>query len=279
MEESSSNISAEKKDDIVRFKDYYECIDELDFSKGDPEPLYIKSMRPFLLLGEAGSNGLINYSKMKGRGKAKSAKKGRSGVNNISEMVSMFTGSSKMPNLNNYQKSNKPYSITQELTIGTAFTNSTASATFGGQYFTIGFLDQTSSLTAVFDQYRIICIETWLIPQELSNLSGTYGTGNLYSVIDYDDANPLTTIGQANDYTNVMCTTSNQGHYRRFTPHVAVATYSGAFTSYGNVEAPWIDATSTSVQHYGLKFASTAAGTAQAFNLQVRYHCEWRNVR
>jgi len=200
-------------------------------------------------------------------------------VNNFSEKNATFTSGNPWPAVNSFFKSNQPYNITQELTIGTAFSNSTASATFAGFNFTIGNLDQTGSLTAVFDQYRIQCIEIWLVPQERSNTSGTYGTGLLYTVTDYDDANALTTIGQANDYSNVMVTTAQESHYRRFVPHCAVAIFSGAFTSYENVAAPWIDATSTGVQHYGIKIACGVVGAAQNYNMQVRYHCQWRNVR
>jgi len=249
--------------------------------------LSLRLVRPFMLESELAlsksaprmKGKKANKANMKQGKDGKMVRKGKSErVNNFSEVDKMFTLATNMPNLNAFIKSNQPYTITQELTIQVAFANSTASATFAGLNFLISNLDQTSALVNVFDQYRIQCIEVWLIPQELSN-TGTYGTGLLYTVIDYDDANALTTIGQANDYTNVMVTTSNQGHYRRFVPHCAVAMFSGAFTSYGNVAAPWIDASSTSVQHYGIKIACTAAGTAQNFNMQVRYHCQWRNVR
>jgi len=274
---------------VMRFVEFFSLCKEVEFKLGDVEPLSLRSVRPFLLVNELalsksapkmkGKNNKANMKKGKNGKMVRKGKSERSRVNDFSEKNISVTSGNPLPAMNAFIRSNQPYNITQELTITTAFSNSTASATFAGFNFLISNLDQTSSLVAVFDQYRIECIEIWLIPQEVNNTSGTYGTGLLYSVTDYDDANALTTIGQANDYTNVMVTPAQDIHYRKFVPHCAVAIFSGAFTSYENVVSPWIDASSTGVQHYGIKVACGVVGAAQNYNLQVRYHCQWRNVR
>lgn len=160
-------------------------------------------------------------------------------------------------------------------------TASNAAATFIGQYFTASSLDQISALTSVFDQYKIERIEVWIIPR-ISTVASNAGanTGLFHTVIDFDDATALTTLGQALDYTNCTMSSGSDGHYRTWVPHAAVASYSGAFTSYANVEAPWIDAVSTSVQHYGIKTAwSTCDLNTYTMDLVVRLHTAWRNIR
>jgi len=170
---------------------------------------------------------------------------------------------------------NLPFNITQEANAGTLVTTSTSTPSFGSLYFTVAGLDQISSLTAVFDQYRVNMVEAWILP--------FFGTSNGYtsyaSVIDYDDASNLTTYAQALDYTNVVETQISNGHYRKFVPHIAVAAYSGSFTSYENVTAPWIDCSSTAVQHYGLKIASPATSVSSTITATYRLHVSFRNVR
>jgi len=175
--------------------------------------------------------------------------------------------------------SNKPYKFVQEYALGTLVTTSNAATTYGSAYFTIGGLDQVSALASVFDQYKIDEIECWVQCQYGSSIPD--GIDVLWAtVIDYDDANNLTTYASALDYVNVVQTPINTFHYRRWRPHVAVATYSGTFTSYANVVAPWIDFTSQAVQHYGLKIAAqTTPGNAHPIVAWARLHISVRNVR
>lgn len=57
---------------------------------------------------------------------------------------------------------------------------------------------------------------------------------------------------------------------------MAVAVYSGAFTSFANAPSSWIDSGSPNVQHYGLKAAVTATAAVQTYNLQVRARVSFR---
>jgi hypothetical protein len=143
-------------------------------------------------------------------------------------------------------------------------------------YFTINSVDQITALAAVFDQYRIDEIELWWIPRVIAGLSNP---GQVLSTIDYDDAAALTTVAQASDYDNCLTTSAYTGHYRRFKPHIALGAYSGTFTSYQNAGPSWIDFNSTTVQHYGVKFAVTVQSAASVFDVNIRYHISMRNVR
>jgi hypothetical protein len=167
------------------------------------------------------------------------------------------------------------FRITQETLTGSALTTSNVSNTFAAFNFTVASLDQISSLTALFDQYRIVQIEVWICPQ-----ATVVGPSQLASVIDYDDSSNLSTFAQALDYVNVVSCSGDFAQYRTWRPHVAMAAYSGAFSSFANVTSPWIDAVSTGVQHYGLKLAaSTAPTNTTTFDITTRLHTQWRNVR
>jgi len=184
-----------------------------------------------------------------------------------------------LPAAHNYVPPNQVFKFTQSWTDPNHAVSSVTVPTFTASTFTMGSLDQVASLAAVFDQYRMDEVEVWLNPQASSQGTATSTDGLFSSVIDYDDSNALTTVNQAYDYTNVLTTSGCSGHYRRFKPHVAIAAYSGAFTSFANQESPWIDFASTGVQHYGLKTAWTATTAVCKYDLIVRYHMSCRNIR
>jgi hypothetical protein len=172
---------------------------------------------------------------------------------------------------------NSVFRVTQEV-FSSGYTGSSVTVpVFTGLAFVVNSLDQISHLTALFDQYRIVLVEVWLCPQ---NAQATVNfNGNLATVIDYDDDSALSTVASALDYVNVVSTNALFAHYRKFVPHVAVAAYSGAFTSFMNVTAPWIDAASPSVKHYGFKSALSASSNVLNYDLTYRLTTEWRNVR
>jgi hypothetical protein len=172
---------------------------------------------------------------------------------------------------------NRPYCFTQSLNLGTLYTTSVTVPTSSGFSFGAGNISQFSNFAAIFDQYRFSSVEVWVIPLSSASL-GNDTVGFLYSAVDYDNATAISTTNIA-QRTDVMVSTHTQGHYRRFVPHCAVATYSGsAFTQFANEAAPWIDCSSTGVQHYGLLTSSDITSAAIAVTLLVRINVEFRNV-
>jgi hypothetical protein len=171
---------------------------------------------------------------------------------------------------------NKSHKVVQTLSVGPIFTTSTSLATFFGLSFTASaHITQFSSFAAVFDQYRIMQIETWVSMPTATLVSNN---GLLYSVIDYDNDAAPTNTSTLQNYTNVILSPVTVGHYRRFRPHVAVAAYSGAFSSFKNELADWIDCASTGVAHYGEKFAVDATVAAVSVILTVRVTVQFRNT-
>jgi hypothetical protein len=209
---------------------------------------------------------------------AKRSKSERKRVSKEDNVMALWcTASQSIPNRRQTAIDNGVYKYSQQVLQQGFHTTSTTLTVFTGTGFVISSLDQISSLTAIFDQYRITCIEIWLIPD--TNANNSTNAGEIMTVIDYDDAGNSITPTTALDYQNVQVGKCADGHYRKFVPHVAVAAYSGAFTSFCNEVSPWIDSSSTGVIHYGLKVASTTTTSAIAYDLMYRVHCEFRNVR
>jgi len=124
-----------------------------------------------------------------------------------------------------------------------------------------------TTITAVFDQYKFEQLEVWLDP--IPTVAGS--SCFLTSAVDLDDSNVPTTPGQVLDHQGSLSGTGGSaGHYHKWKPHMAIAAYSGAFTSYSNSPATWIDVASPAVQHFGLKMAAVSTGNVVAFQLTYR---------
>lgn len=148
---------------------------------------------------------------------------------------------------------------------------------YAGVTFTIAGVPDFASYSAIFDQYRIDMVELLAEPQvtEVTSVGGD--VGEYVTVIDVDDANTPVSYADLCSYTSAIQTRGTQSHYHRWKPTVAVAVYSGAFTSFASTTSMWLDCGSPNIQHYGFKFASQASpGVAQNYIANVRLHCSWR---
>jgi len=159
-------------------------------------------------------------------------------------------------------------------------TTSNAGLTYGE--FTIQLSAQVNdyaSLISVFDQYRCIRCQLWMVPRVgPAQISATANVGLATSIVDYDDAS-APTYAQLLEYRNALTAPGAQGHYRDWKPHIAMATYAGAFTSFANVEDMWIDCASSGVYYYGFKAGFEATDAAYVYDLIVRTTWEFRNQR
>jgi hypothetical protein len=164
--------------------------------------------------------------------------------------------------------------VTMELNI-VGFTTSTIAAVYYGVQFSLNSFVNYTEYTALFDQYRFDEIEAWIEPSTV--MSSSVGGTSYYTAVDLDDGNTPTTSGDVSAKQGALCSDTGTGHYHRWQPHMAVAAYSGAFTSYSNVPAGFIDCASPGVQHYGLKAATSAAdGLVRAMDLIVRAKITFR---
>jgi hypothetical protein len=139
--------------------------------------------------------------------------------------------------------------------------SATAFNQFAGTLATL--CGEYSTISGVFDQYRIDLIEHVFRPRvttaSTAQSSGTGLIGGYYTTcLDYDDSTPLTSMQAAQNYDNAITSSVLEGQRRCYRPRIAVAAYSGTFTSYKNEPAGWIDIASTGVVHYGMKCAIDA---------------------
>jgi len=133
--------------------------------------------------------------------------------------------------------------------------------------FALSDFASATAYLGLFDQYRFEQIEVWI---SLPAVNGTSAFPTLYSCVDLDDANSPSGVGQIQDHMGAIITDGPAGHYHKWKPHMAVAAYSGVFTSFSNMPPTWIDSASPAVQHYGLKSAFVSNGGAFSCNLTIR---------
>jgi len=155
-------------------------------------------------------------------------------------------------------------------------------ATFASSAIALyGFCTDYTGYTSVFDQYKLVAAEFIMRPQAQASAPTAASKGQLYSVIDYDDSTNLASIAAAQAYDNNISTPAYLSNRRCFKPRIAMAAYSTAFTSFANMNAEWIDAASTAVVHYGVKYALDVgnSGSLAVYDLIVNTVWDWRSAR
>jgi hypothetical protein len=148
------------------------------------------------------------------------------------------------------------------------FNTSTTVPVLSGTYFTLSTFPDYAQFTSVFDQYRFVTMEVWI--ESTVCASSTVVSTLLGTAVDLDDANTPGTKDDVFGLQGCIVSDVTTGHYHRWQPHMAVAAYSGAFTSYANEVAGWIDSASPSVQHFGVKCAALPDGVARSIQMSIR---------
>jgi hypothetical protein len=218
-------------------------------------------------------------SKGKGKGKTAEATGARPpSVLRIAEFAKLWNQQGSIqPFLKNpYLQNNRPYYIAETVPPFTLLTTG-AVATTSGYAFSVTNIPQATSLSSVFDQYRVIRIEAWIqyAPATTGIIMSNLISPTFITAVDYDDSTSPATFAALYDNENALTSQLEEGHYHDFTPKVASAVYNGAFTGFASVQAPWIDAASLTVEHYGIKIACEAA-VANPIRMTYRLHTEWR---
>jgi len=150
---------------------------------------------------------------------------------------------------------------------------STTVPTFRGYNFSLSLFAGASAYTNLFDQYIVDRVEFWLTPEAPQ---GNTSFGQVATAVDLDDANTPTTNAEVADKQLSILTAGGAATYVSFVPHMAVAVYSGAFTSFGNSPPTWIDAASPGVQHYGVKLSFSPTPGAITYVVSYRVHFRFR---
>jgi hypothetical protein len=162
-------------------------------------------------------------------------------------------------------------------TISGAYATTTVTTAVAGLAFTLAGFAQYTEYTSLFDQYKIDEIELWFEPQ--NSQSTVYAnTGQYVTAIDLDDASTPGSYNSVLARSTSLVTEGQTAHYHKWQPHMAVAVYSGAFTSFENVPADWLDVGSPNVQHYGFKFAALPTSAVISYNVSIRARISFRQA-
>lgn len=155
--------------------------------------------------------------------------------------------------------------------------------------FRLHDIDQYSNFTSLYDQYKILKIVVYMIPQ-LNNDTNTgtgtpYTGGSTYVVKDYDDYSALSTASDYRQYANVKQVPNGVMKTRKFSlvPHIARSAYqAGGFTAYSNDRDIWLDCAYPEVQHYGLKMGIDPYSNntcIQSWEISATYYIAFKNLR
>jgi hypothetical protein len=174
-------------------------------------------------------------------------------------------------------KRHKVYPFTRLQQLGTITSSTTAEVT-SALTFSLSSLPDYTEFTGLFDAYRIVGVKVCFYPAFLDTTATTLYPP-IYTVIDYDDSNTTSTAAYG-EYDSCQVVQTGQYFERTLVPRVAIAAYSGAFTSFGQKAKMWIDCGSPSVNHYGLKYGIDIAGAANTLWTAVaHYSLEFRESR
>jgi hypothetical protein len=156
---------------------------------------------------------------------------------------------------------------------------SVASDTLGAIKFVLTQLPSYTEFTTLFDQYCIQRLDYTFLPYFTQGTSTVYAPF-VVTAVDYDDGTAPASFGAIQQYENARVMSAYRQFSVSFKPHIALAAYAGAFTSYANNRAAWIDSASTAVEHYGVKYCiGQCAGAAQTFRVVGRVIIQTKNVR
>jgi len=195
----------------------------------------------------------------------------------MTSMDRSFQANGLLPNIKNHISNTQTVTIQSMFAVQAWFSTSTTVNTSTATYFQISNTPSFSSMSAVWDQYRIDLLEFWLLPrQQIIDTNGV-NPGQIVSAIDLDD-NSNVAFPALSGYQSAIVTSGTVGHYHRWQPHAAIAAYSSTFSSFANVKSPWIDCANGNVQHYGCKIAATPSTNIMVFDYNVRFTVTYRGV-
>jgi len=170
-------------------------------------------------------------------------------------------------------RQNKPFSIIQSTS--STISSSTSVDVGGSIVLALTSSPDASSWSTVVDSYRIMgCFVKW-VPLSSSQ------TGIVHTAIDYDDGGVPSSEVYMLQYSTNKIAPANVFFEREFVPHVALAAYSGSFTSYAQARVgQWIDVASPNVQHYGLKYyIPSTPSVASTWKVVIDVHFQFKNAR
>jgi len=143
-------------------------------------------------------------------------------------------------------------------------TNSTTVDTFGALTLSLTNLPNYAEFVGLFDEYRIIQLTFRISP-----LSTTQVSPPFYTAIDPDDGAVPSSTDDLRQFDTLRIVPAGIFFERTFTPKFSIAAYTGTFTGYANASPynMWLDTASTTIQHYGIKYAIPMASSVSTWKV------------
>lgn len=159
-----------------------------------------------------------------------------------------------------------------------AYTTSTTSDVFAAYYGTLADVPNSIDFTTLYDQYKILGIKYTLIPR-VTESDTTQQIGNVWSILDYDDSTVPSGLDTMLQYQNLKMTRGHKMHGRYFKPRVNMELNQNTSTPAMAPITSWIDVTSETVPHRGIKICLQQTPTVITYDLKVDYYMSFKNVR
>lgn len=175
--------------------------------------------------------------------------------------------------------------------VGSLLRQSSSSDVFAAWAFALADIPNISSVSALFDQYRIDEIQFRLRSRNpavfvANSASPNYATATPLLILDRDDATAPTTLLELQQYETCQQISAQESIDIVFTPSITRSVFSGGVFSGYSVEDSgeiWLDSANTGIPHYGIKCAIPAlvATTTQRFDWDVEavYKVSFREPR
>lgn len=156
---------------------------------------------------------------------------------------------------------------------------------FNGTSFQFAAIPNSSSYTALFDQYRIKKAVLKFVHSYVNQPTSPGSVGNpvLYIVSDKDDGSVPITVGSIieREKSRILSFSGAQSvHTHTVYPCVSTLELSTSATNIaaGVKYAPWLDSAFNNVAHFGVKYAFDNLAQYEQINLYITYHFECKDT-
>ncbi len=164
-----------------------------------------------------------------------------------------------------------------------------ATSVYAAVAFQLSDLPNTSSFSALFDQYKIERVKLHFRARNnavfVANTASPNGGVPMGTVaVDRDDASAWTSATDGLQYDNAIQFNGEEDFEVELVPSITPSVFaSGAFSGYGVRSPMWIDIANTSVPHYGVKLhigpLSATVTSSWVWDVGAEYIVSFKNSR
>jgi len=150
--------------------------------------------------------------------------------------------------------------------------------------FSFGLSNLGSNLTAfqqIYDQYSIRKIVMKFIPKFSAVESNVNNLVPIMTALDFDDADPPTSVQAVQEYQSCRITRGDRVHTRVFKPCANALMNAGAI-AFAPKPSPWLDLGNPNVPHNGIKLAIPALPSGANdldYDIEIITYVSFRGVR